>query len=353
VTYLNTATAPPAARSVLAAVRRAEAEWEAGLFDWQSWEAEAHATRALFGQLIGADASSIALLGSVAEGAATVARSLEPPGRVVVGAGEFRSNLLPWLALRDKGFDVVEVPAVNGVVTTDAFVDAIDRRTILVALTEVQSANGFRVRIPEIASRAHDVGARLFLSAMQSLGVLRLDVRESDPDFVVAHGYKWLLAPRGAAWLYVRTDRIAELEPLAANWKNVPDPYATYYGAAPLAADARKLDASLAWFSWIGAKAALDLVCSLPGVEVEKRALSLAREFSEAAERAGFALAPREMPSQIVAVTVADAEALWTRLADRRVLAAVRGGYLRVGFHAFNDRTDVQAALEALIASRR
>ncbi len=72
LTYLNTAGAP-AARPVLDALRRAEREWEEGTFDWQAWEAEAHATRALFARLIGARASSVALTSSVSEAAATVA----------------------------------------------------------------------------------------------------------------------------------------------------------------------------------------------------------------------------------------------------------------------------------------
>ncbi len=265
--YLNTATVAPAARSVSAALRTVGREWEQGTFDWQRWEAQAHATREFFARLIGAAPGSVALVSSVSEAAATVARSLRPPGRVVVGAREFRSNLFPWLASRDRGLEVVEVPATrDGVVTTNALMQAIDERTVLVAVTEVQSSSGFRVRVPEIAARARAVGARLFLSAMQSAGVLRLDVRESDPDFVVAHGYKWLLAPRGAGWLYVRPDRLGELESLAPNWKSVAEPYAEYYGG-PLAyaEDARKLDTSLAWFPWVGAKAALELLLSYEG----------------------------------------------------------------------------------------
>lgn len=330
-----------------------QAEWASGLFDWQAWEGEADATRPLFARLIDAQPSSIALLGSVSEAAATVARSLRPPGRIVVGAREFRSNLAPWLALRQSGFEVVEVPPnESGVVTTNALLSAIDAHTTLIAITEVQSANGFRVRMRELAERAHAVGARVFLSAMQSLGVLRTSVREYEPDFLVAHGYKWLLAPRGAAWLYVRPDRISDLEPLAPSWKSVPDPLADYYGQAPLASDARKLDMSLAWFSWVGAKAALELLLSLSPEAVESRALALAREFRESAEGAGLALGPAEEPSQIVAVVVPDPEELRSRLARERIIAAVRGGYLRVGFHGFNDRSDVHAALEALRAVR-
>jgi hypothetical protein len=55
-----------------------------------------------------------------------------------------------------------------------------------------------------------------------------------------------------------------------------------------------------------------------------------------------------EVPSQTVAVSVPDAEGVRARLKERRVMAAVRAGSIRFGFHAFNDDGDVATALEAL-----
>lgn len=345
--WLNTPTVPPAARPVLDALHRVEAEWEAGEFSWQSWEAEAEATREQLARLLGAREGTVALGTSMAECAATVAASL-PRGKVVVGEREFRSNLAPWLALRGKGVEVTEVAAKDGVVGTEYLSGAVDDETVLVAVSEVQSSNGFRVRLAELAERCHQHDARLFVNATQSLGALRLDVGELELDYVACHGYKWLLAPRGAAWLYVRPDRLDELLPLAPNWHSVPDPYEDYYGEAPLAADARKLDASWAWFSFVGARAALDLHLSLDRAAVEERCLGLAASFREEASRRGFDLVPQDAPSQIIGVRLPDAGAVRERMKERRVLAAVRGGFLRLGFHAFNNEGDVSAALDAL-----
>jgi selenocysteine lyase/cysteine desulfurase len=348
VVYLNTPTASPAARPVLQAVRRAESEWESGEFSWQGWEEEADATRAIFAELIGDRDGPVSLVSSVAEAAATVAASLSS-GRVVVGAREFQSNLFPWLALRDRGFDVVEVPAVDGVVRTDAILGAIDDRTVLVAVTEVQSSNGFRVRIEDIGRRCREIGAQLFVNLTQSLGALRFDAGRAGADYVAAHGYKWLLAPRGAAWLWVRPDRLAELRPLAPSWKTVAEPYADYYGGPlELPDSGRRLDTTLAWFAWIGARAALDLISSFDAPEAETHCLGLAAAFRDEAAARGFGLVPVEVPSQTVALRVPDPSGLRQRLLDHRVVGAVRGGSLRLGFHAYNDGSDVEAALAAL-----
>jgi selenocysteine lyase/cysteine desulfurase len=346
--YLNTASAAPGAAPVVAALRAALDTWEQGTFSSREWDATGQATRALFARLIHAPESTVALIGSASEGAATVAASL-PPGRVVVGEREFRSNLFPWLALAERGFDVMTVPAVDGVVPTTALVEAIDARTVLVAVSAVQFANGYRVNLEPIAERAREVGAVLFIDATQALGALTIDVSTLLADALVAHGYKWLLSPRGACWLYVAPTLLPRLRPLAPSWRTAVDPYAQLSGGPyNLPSDARKLDLSPAWLSFLGAKAALELLLSLPPTAVEARCLELAAQFCAGASALGLTLAPREAPSHLIGLVAPHPEALRDALAARGVQVGARGRYLRLGFHAFNDETDVERALLAL-----
>jgi selenocysteine lyase/cysteine desulfurase len=350
--WLDTATISPGARPVLDAVARALAEWEEGTHSWRRWEDEGEVARGLFARLVGAPAGSIALMPSLAAAAATVAACV-PPGRIVVGAEEFRSNLFPWQALRARGHDVVEVPAEHGVVTTAALVAAIAPGTSLVALTEVASSTGFRADVTAVTRRCREVGARTFLNLTQSLGVLRFDAGAVGTDYAAAHGYKWMLAPRGAAWLYVAPRHIATMTPLAPSWKSVPEPHAGYYGGtAHLPAEARRLDLSLDWLSWVGARAALELLLSLDAAEVEARCLELAGHLRAGVRGRGIGLVPEELPSQVVGVRVDDPEAVRRRLRGSGVVATVRSGLLRLGFHAFNDPADVEAALRALDGAR-
>lgn len=345
--WLNTPTVPPAARPVLEALHRAEADWERGEFSWQSWEADAYATRPLFAKLIHAPVDSVALVGSVAEAATMVAASL-PTGRIVVGSREFLSNLLPWLSLRERGSDVIEVPAEDGVVSTESLAAEIDSDTVLVAVSEVQSSNGYRIRLSDLAKRCRETGTRLFVNLTQAAGALRLDASDLQPDFAAASGYKWLLGPRGASWLHVRPDRLPELSPLIPNWHSVEEPYTDYYGSMEMASETRGLDTSFSWLPYVGARAALELIGSLDAAEVESRCLGLAATFRRGVGELGIEPSPEEVPSQIVAVSVPDPDDVRARLKERRIIAAVRGGSIRFGFHAFNDENDVAAALEAL-----
>jgi selenocysteine lyase/cysteine desulfurase len=177
---------------------------------------------------LGVPEAHVALMGSAAEAAATVAASL--PGRggsVVVGDSEFRSNLFPWLALEARGYRIVRVP-VGGAGRTGSLLAAIDEQTVLIAVSHVLSADGERTDLGRLRAAADSVGARIFADDMQSLGVLSVGLAASLPDYLAVHGYKWLLCPRGAAWLVTR--HYGELRPLMPSWKSAAD--GGYFGGS-------------------------------------------------------------------------------------------------------------------------
>jgi selenocysteine lyase/cysteine desulfurase len=370
--WLNTAGVPPGATPVLAAMQSAMDEWSAGTFDWLRWEADADHARAILARWIGASPSSVTLLATLADAAATVAHSVATLAgkshvrpRVVVSAAEFRSNLFPWLALADRGCDVVVLePDADGLVRTDAIIAATRPGVALVAISEVQSATGHRVDARAIATRCREAGARSFFNLTQSLGVLPFDVNRVGADFAAVHSYKWLISPRGATFLYAHPDRVAELTPLAPNWRNAADLFATlttppeipryaelYGGPYALLGDARRADASLAWFSWVGARAALELLDTLSAEAVETYCTSLAGAFREGARKQGFRVVAHELPSHLTAVELpspADAGAASQKLQAAGVVTSARGRRLRFGFHAFNNESDAGRALAAL-----
>lgn len=132
----------PGAATVTNAMDSSLQAWGTGDFSWLDWEARADTARGAFASLVSAALDDVALMGSLAEAAATVAGSLRA-GRVVVPAQEFRSNLFPWLALRARGVEVVLVDVQDA--GTAGLVDAIVGGTSLVAFSDVQSDCGLRL----------------------------------------------------------------------------------------------------------------------------------------------------------------------------------------------------------------
>jgi selenocysteine lyase/cysteine desulfurase len=346
--WLDTPAVPPGAEPVVQALREVVSAWSSGGFDQHAWDAARSEARGLFARLVGADPATVSTHGSLAEAAATVAGSL-PPGRVVVAAEEFRSNLFPWLA-RQR---VVAVPARDGATRVEDLVDALDGRTLLLAVSEVTSREGQRLDLPALRAATDRVGARLFVNLTQSLGALRFDAEAVRPDYLAVHGYKWLLCPRGAAWLATRPDRLEELRPLAPNWTSTGPPYGWFGGPLRLAGDATRCDASPAWFSWVGARAALRLLGSLDAGRVERHCLALAAELTEQARTVGLRRVCDGPPSHIVVLASGDADRIAGRLRQQGVRATALGDRIRFGFHYFNDDGDVPATLRALDREHR
>ena len=343
--WLDTPASPPGPLPVIAALTEAMTAWQDGRLEAAGWETAAPAARAEFARYLGVAAADVAVMGSVAEAAATVAASLPAARRtIVVGDDEFRSNLFPWLTLRARGYQVVRVPT-GPAGRTESLLTTIDKTTALVAVSEVLSIDGERVDLARLRDATDAVGARLFVDLTQSLGVLHPDLSLVRPDYLAVHGYKWLLCPRGAAWLV--TPHHDELHPLLPSWKSTPD--GGYFGG-PLrtSADASRCDTSPAWLSWIGACAAIQLIAQLPAVDVEQHCLTLADAFRDESRSAGAVPASAGLSSHIVVVRVPDPEAVRARLRSGRVHAQVLGDRLRVGFHYFNNHDDVTAALRML-----
>ena len=277
--WLDTPASPPGAQPIVDALTSALERWLSGTFRWSEWEAEATASRELFANYLGVPRSTVALMSSFAEAAATVAACL-PPGRIVVGDEEYRDHLFPWVALRDVGREVVRVQSAAGAVRTEDLIAAIRPGTALVAVSEVLSSDGARADLPSLRAASDEVGARLFVDVTQSLGVLRFAFQQVLPDYLAVHGYKWLLSPRGAACLVAREDRVDELRPLLPSWKSTPEA-AFFGGELQYAPTAARCDTPTAWFSWIGARAALTLASELPREEVERHCLELAARFRD------------------------------------------------------------------------
>ena len=347
LSWLATPSSAPGATPVIRAIAEELRQWSDGLVSWADRDRPAQRSRQLMAELLGVRAADIALVQSTAAAAATVGWSLPDGARIVVGTQEFRSNVFPWLAAERRGATVVQVPMPDGQLTSSALVDAIDDRTHLVAVSSVQSASGSRVDLVPVAERCRQVGARLFVDATQSAGVLRLP-EGVDADFVAAHGYKWLLGVRGAGWLYVRPDRLPELDPLAPSSATAADFDRIYGGPLQFAPDARRLDLPTGWPSWAGAAAGLELISALDPVQVEDHALALAGRLRDGATAIGLRCLPTEVPSQIIAVAHPEAEQCLVELEAADVIATARAGAVRFGFHAFNTAEDVDRALAVL-----
>lgn len=330
--WLNTASYGLPPTPAWDALQAALQTWRHGIRSWEEWSESTERARAAFARLVAVRPGDVATGSTVSGLIGPIAAALPDGSRVVVPAEEFTSNLFPWLVHADRGVEVVTAPARH-------IAEAIDRRTTVVALSAVQSATGEVADLDAVVGAARDTDALVVVDATQAIGWLPVDA--SRFDAVACAGYKWLMSPRGVAFLSLSPRMRERLRPINAGWYAGDDVFASYYGPPlRLATDARRFDVSPAWFSWVGAAPTLELVESIGAREIGEHNVALANRF-----RAGLDLPPGD--SAIVSATVADAQ---DRLARAGIRAATRAGSLRVSFHLYTTEDDVDRALEALVS---
>ncbi len=254
-----------------------------------------------------------------------VAASLPAGARVVAAEGDYTSLLWPFLV---QG-DVRTVPVAQ---LAEAAADA-----DVLAFSAVQSATGEVADLDAIAAAAEAHGVMTIVDATQALGWLPMDATRF--DVVACAAYKWLMTPRGVAFMSVRRSRLDAIEPVLAGWFAAEDVHSSYYGTdMRLASSARRLDTSPAWFSWVGGGAgaradrarrrrANPRARRRPGQPVPRRASGC-----RPATRRSSPPRPRNVE----------------RLEAAGIIAPVRAGNLRTSWHAYNTEADVDRVLDVL-----
>lgn len=130
----------------------------------------------------------------------------KPGDEVVTSEMEYVTNYIGLLnAKKNYGTGIVVVPGdARGNFDLQALEEAISERTKLIAVTHIPSSAGNILPAEEIGRIARRHGVLYLLDACQSAGQLPLDVEAIGCDMLAVTGRKYLRAPRGTGFLYVR-----------------------------------------------------------------------------------------------------------------------------------------------------
>lgn len=225
--YLNAGTFGPLPRRTVEAQRawedRALEEGRAGrAFFAEVIEDRARLKTAL-GALVGAPAESIALTTSTSEACNIVAAGLRlSPGDEVVTTDAEHPGLLSPLATWGADIRVAAVSQAPASEALRLLEEQITPRTKLVAVSHVTWTTGQVIPVAELAGRHF----HLLVDGAQSAGAIPVDVGALECDYYTVSGQKWLLGPDTTGCLYVRPERIGELEMAFASYLSWADPIA-------------------------------------------------------------------------------------------------------------------------------
>ena len=363
VCYLNAAAWSPLPVAVQEAGRRGAARKGRPWTIDQAFAAQQHErARAAAAGLINADANDVALISSVAYGVATAAKGLSVPAgsRVLVLQDDHSSPVLEWLTrAREGAFEVETVNRPADGDWTAAILAAIERRgappLAVASFSSVHWSDGGMVDLDMVRASLGKHGAAMLIDATHAAGVLTMDVRRLDPDFVIFPTYKWLLGPYGRAFLYVakRHQDKAPLEQTAYGRRAVKAEQAVYFTDTRYVADARRFDMGERdhFISLEMASVGMEMVADWGAAAIRDRLAMLTGRLADRLSALDVAIAPsRVRAPHVLCLSFPRGmpEGLIERLAKEQVYVAARLGRMRISPHVYNDEADVDRFLAAI-----
>jgi selenocysteine lyase/cysteine desulfurase len=366
ICYLNAASYSPLPIRTLeagrAAVGRKGRPWtlEASFANQQHERARTAAAR-----LIHAEPSDIALIPSISYGVATAAKllTLGRGTRVLVLENDHSSPVLEWQTRADaEGFTVETINQPDDGDWTSAVLESIERSgappVSLASISSVHWSDGGLIDVDKVGAALQQRGAAFLIDATQSAGVLAMDLKRLDPDFVIFPTYKWLLGPYGRAFLYVakRHQNGIPLEQTSAGRRNVRAENAVYFTDLSYVPDARRFDMGERdhFISMEMASIGMEMVAEWGAPAIVQRLTMLTERIAAGVRGIGVSVPePHLRAPHILSLAFKGGmpAGLVEGLASDGVYVAPRLGRMRVSPHVYNDEADVDRFVEAL--SRR
>lgn len=196
-----------------------------GSFQYKNLEIAQEEARGRCACLLGVTTEQVAFVRNTSEGLSYVALGLDwqAGDEIVMTDQEFPSNAVVWLDIaRRFGVTVHRVPSLaDGSVSAAALLARVNARTRVLAVSSVQFGTGAVVDLGQLGRVLRDSKTLLVVDAVQSLGVLPMDVETLHLDAVVAGGHKWLLAPEGCGLFYLSEKAMAQVAPRVLGWHSV------------------------------------------------------------------------------------------------------------------------------------
>jgi selenocysteine lyase/cysteine desulfurase len=300
-------------------------------------------TREQVAALIGARLSEIAFVPNTSFGMNIAAHMLKGQGSVVAPDAEFPSSTVPWL---NQGYKIRFVKAKKNVIYLEDIEKAIGRkRKGILVHSFVQYGSGFRQDMAALGELARKRRQFFVANITQGCGAFPINIRKWGVDIACCTGIKWLCAGEGAGFIYIRRELLKKFKAPLAGWFSVKKPLNFNNRTAELKDSAARFE--------LGGNALPNIFALGSGVKqarrigvrnIAKRIEELGDYFLAKLKKANIAVAsPVEIHqrSGIVVIKAVHGAGIVDALRARKVRVSARGAGVRVSFHFYNNKDDI------------
>jgi selenocysteine lyase/cysteine desulfurase len=284
---------------------------------------------------------------------------------VLTDALHYDASLVMYGELAKRGVPVTVVAPRGGSIDLSDIEAAINSRTKLIAVSLVSNVTGFQHDLNALSELAHGKGALVYADIIQAAGAVPIDVKASGVDFCACGSYKWLMGDFGAAFLYVRPDRLAELKRVQIGWRQIasqsPDTFPL--GSTQTVVESWRLGSGAASIFEVSTPAWGALACVAQSINyiqtlgidrlVRHRQPLMERLCQELPRiKTGFTpLTPPDSTSPILACSYKGAARLAKPLRDSNIQVSVYENRIRISPSVYNDMEDIEKLLRVISAN--
>ena len=326
-----------------------------GTTHYETWVLELERTRKKFAELINANPDEIAFVKNTSEGISIVANGFDWQlgDNVVIPDIEFPANVYPWWNLKQRGVETRMVKSVEGRVLFDELIKQVDNRTRILSISSVECNSGFRSNLNRLGTFCKEKGILFFVDAIQSLGVLPLDVKKDHIDFLSADGHKWMLSVEGLGGFYISKNVVDRIRPTTMGWGNVVNAENFMDYDFTLQKDAKKFEEGTPNTISIHAfGAALGLLLETGIDNIEKRVITLGDYIIAELNRRNIKIYSstllNERSGNISFILDKDVSKLYSFMLENKVKLTVRDGLVRFSPHFYNNEDEVLQVFDLL-----
>ncbi len=355
--FLNHAGVGPTSTRVVNAVHRfMDSLATTGRPCFEEWEALADECRSRFARLVGASPDEIAFVRNTSHGLSLLASGLDwrPGDRVTVSTAlEYPSNVYPWMDLERRGIAALDrIEEDEGAVTPESAAAAMRPGTRVLAVSSAQYATGAVTDLAELGALCRARGALLCVDGIQTVGALPLDVKEAGVHFLSADSHKWMLGMMGIGAVFVDRSIATRVHPPLLGWRSTTEAFDFDRVHFELRDTAGRFEeGSLAYPLIAGFSEALAIL-EEAGVEaVAAHVAELVGTLAARLEELGCETGPTAARRRHILMfrhPRVDVQRLAEGLAERRVVASLRRGWIRASPHLYNTREEMEQVAEAV-----
>ena len=313
--------------------------------------------KAILADLLHCGPEETALVHNTAEGMNFISRglALTTGDEIILLENEYPSNVYPWRHWAQKGVTLRTAPmGENPAGFLKGLREQVSDSTRIISVSAVHWCTGMPLPLADIGALCQDRGITFVVDGAQGVGMQPLDVEKMHIDYMAFSAWKWLMGPVGLGAVYIRKEKLADLDPVFIGTDSVVDAEEYLPYKEDLKPDADRFTfSSPSLNDWAYFLSSLEFLQNIGFDRVRARIFELTDYLNHQLKQLGFRIYADRFSNHPTGITVCEKEGVPTNhilagLKARKIVAAERLGRIRLSPHIYLSTQQMDEVARAL-----